>query len=430
MLSANGADGALIASALRDDRLTAGEWREAMGEHLGAPQSIASAPARAVLELRMAGLVEIDADAMVAIDWFLSSRGYPMAAGVEQAPDAAARIAGENVTEPDLELERLAHRIGRTNTTILIGVVDEPIETGTPGLRDNLQAGEAVHIEGSFHGTMVAGLATRGSARVKLVQGLKDNGQWIAEIQRVIDAGARIVNTSFAVQGVKAVEAYLELLEKNPDVVFLKSAGNSGCRVGSEASYGFYGPRLLLNANVRPNLIAVANADATGARAASSCFGSPQTLIAAHGDGVNTFDAVDDSFAAGSGTSAASPAVANVVAKCLLLDPALTPADIKNLVVLTARRDFRWMRLVAAGGLLDETRAIRVAALTALLRDEVDPASAIARLELSEAEGVALLELAQRVLSGKHDSTSNPRRGPCRSKPVVHLSSSPGWSEV
>jgi hypothetical protein len=113
-----------------------------------------------------------------------------------------------------------------------------------------------------------------------------------------------------------------------PGILFITAAGNSG----TDASFDEDIPSSI----VLPNLLTVGAVDLAGDEAGFTSYG-PTVKAHANGYQVESFIPGGDRLAF-SGTSMASPQVANLAAKLLAVKPSLTPTEIITLIVSTAER--------------------------------------------------------------------------------------------
>jgi subtilisin family serine protease len=273
----------------------------------------------------------------------------------------------------------------------------------------------------STHGTHVAGDATRGTDRLNALMVRVDAGEGsfpmlkireriFPAIDYAVKSGARVLNMSLAVakhpfQSEDVVKLMKEKLAEYPNLLVVLAASNENKKLGET----WVTPNTWLAANVLPNLVVVAASDAAGKKASFSNYGRPYATVAARGVGDystglhGTYNSMD-------GTSFASPTVASIVGKCLLIDPTLTPPELKALLVETSDKNPEvWGELVEAQGTVNAGRAYRLAALRKLVREGVAEGikqgltqaqarakaetDAAAKLELSETERARLLPL-------------------------------------
>jgi subtilisin family serine protease len=113
-----------------------------------------------------------------------------------------------------------------------------------------------------------------------------------------------------------------------PQILFVTAAGNSN----NDASFIEDIPAGI----VLPNLLTVGAVDRAGDEASFTSYG-PTVKVHANGYQVESFLPGGDRVAL-SGTSMASPQVANLAAKMLAVNPMLKPNDVIRLIVDTAER--------------------------------------------------------------------------------------------
>ena len=232
---------------------------------------------------------------------------------------------------------------------------------------------EELSLAGSWmHGTHVAGITLAGNPYARLVVGriefdwhllpdpcpsrelaLRDARNQQAYVDFFKRHRVRVVNISWG-GSVKGIEEQLELcnigktpderktiareyfeIQKSaltkafasaPDILFVTSAGNSN----EDASFAEDIPAGIS----LPNLISVGAVDKAGDEASFTSYG-PTVVVHANGYQVESVIPGGDKLAE-SGTSMASPQVANLAAKLLAVNPKLTPADIIKVIRETA----------------------------------------------------------------------------------------------
>jgi subtilisin family serine protease len=272
-------------------------------------------------------------------------------------------------------------------------------------------------VKGSDHGSHTGGEASRGSDSIKVMpfrvldDGRTIGGQLTVEaIEYAAAHGARLVNLSYQVFRPKDVAMVKAAIEQHPEILFLKSAGNDGEKLDG----GEFEPETDLAFNLIPNMMVVAaSEDQTGARYPWSNYGSPYATHAVQG--TNVYSAVNDrSYGALDGTSMATPKLANIAAKCLLLDPQLSPLELRFILKETSVALPEWATLVESGGLANQAEAIRVAALTGLLHQGKTAEQALEQMSLPAEQRGRLLRIA---LSTSKGLVSGP---PDPAAPTVH----------
>jgi subtilisin family serine protease len=232
---------------------------------------------------------------------------------------------------------------------------------------------EEIMLAGNYeHGTHVAGITLAGNPYARLLvarmefgntlipdpcpsleQTKKDAQSYIDTVAFLKRNRARVVNMSWG-GSVNAIENDLELcgigktqeerktlarqyfdigrqaLEKAfasaPEILFITAAGNSN----QNASFAEDAPADI----VLPNLLTVGAVDRAGDEASFTSYG-PTVKVHANGYQVESFLPGGDRVAL-SGTSMASPQVANLAGKILAINPALTPPQVIAIIVSTA----------------------------------------------------------------------------------------------
>lgn len=232
---------------------------------------------------------------------------------------------------------------------------------------------EELILAGNYtHGTHVAGIAMAGNPYARLLVGRMEFGNTLIpdpcpsvaqarkEAKMMVDTveffrrhKARVVNMSWG-GSVNGIEGDLELcgigktqeerqrmareifdigkqaLERAfaaaPEILFITAAGNSN----QNASFAEDAPADI----VLPNLLTVGAVDKAGDEASFTSYG-PTVKVHANGYQVESFLPGGDRVAF-SGTSMASPNVANLAAKMLAVNPALTPTQVIAIIVQTS----------------------------------------------------------------------------------------------
>jgi len=234
---------------------------------------------------------------------------------------------------------------------------------------------EEINLAGNWmHGTHVAGIAVAGNPYARIVVARIEFGhtirpdpcpsQELAErdarnMQIYVDFmrknDVRVVNMSWG-GSVKGIEEDLELcgigktpderkaiarkyfdLQKNalakafasaPDILFVAAAGNAN----SDSTFAEQIPAAI----DAPNLLTVGAVDKAGDEASFTSYG-PTVVVHANGYQVESVIPGGDKLAE-SGTSMASPQVANLAGKILAVNPSLKPKDVIALIRDTAEK--------------------------------------------------------------------------------------------
>ena len=113
------------------------------------------------------------------------------------------------------------------------------------------------------------------------------------------------------------------MISKSPDILFVSAAGNSD----GDASFAGDVPSSFTN----PNLLVVGAVNQAGDATNFTSYGP---TVAVFADGFQVPSKIPGNHVAKfSGTSMASPNVANLAAKLFALDPALTALQVRDLIV-------------------------------------------------------------------------------------------------
>jgi subtilisin family serine protease len=234
---------------------------------------------------------------------------------------------------------------------------------------------EEIGLAGNYmHGTHVAGILMEGNPYARLVVGrLTFDYKMIPDpcpspelvarsgkaYQDYVDFfkknGVRVVNMSWG-GSVKDYESAMELCGQGgstderrkiargyfdgdkaaltkafssaPEILFITAAGNAN----SDATFNEFIPSSIQ----LPNLLTVGAVDKAGDEAAFTSYG-PTVAVHANGYEVESYVPGGDKLKM-SGTSMASPNVANLAAKILAVNPALKPAEVIEIITVTAEK--------------------------------------------------------------------------------------------
>jgi subtilisin family serine protease len=141
------------------------------------------------------------------------------------------------------------------------------------------------------------------------------------------DDRKRIAREFFAIER----EALREAIASAPEILFVAGSGNED----NSADFEEYIPAGL----ILPNLLTVGAVDKAGEETSFSTFGKT-VLVHANGFEVESYLPGGDRVKF-SGTSMASPQVANLAAKLFALNPKLTVAEVREAILKTAERKGR-----------------------------------------------------------------------------------------
>jgi hypothetical protein len=258
-------------------------------------------------------------------------------------------------------------------------------------------------------------LATSGTTRIKAIalQVIPADAAHIADnleaaIRYAVQHGVRVINMSLSITGEACVARIKKLIRDNPDILFVKSAGNAFALVGApkreptvavartrpggcsgqfspigppptaldDVTLGTPGPFDLAAAQI-PNLAIVAAGTAQATRATFSSYSSTAVAFAANGEG---------------GTSQAAANTSNAAEKIRIICPSLTAEQVQQVIAATVdtspKSDWhKWVR----EGVINRARAMRLAGLVELVRRGTPAEQAADRLSLRGAERQWLL---------------------------------------
>jgi subtilisin family serine protease len=141
-------------------------------------------------------------------------------------------------------------------------------------------------------------------------------------IGKTTEERQKLARTYFEIEKKALIKAFASA----PEILFITSAGNSN----SDSSFGEFIPSSI----VLPNLLTVGAVDKAGDEAAFTSYG-PTVKVHANGYQVESY-LPGGSRVALSGTSMASPNVANLAAKILAVKPSLKPQEVIAIIQDTA----------------------------------------------------------------------------------------------
>jgi subtilisin family serine protease len=290
----------------------------------------------------------------------------PTRADVRQAQRAYLELASHDITAPVIarELERLE---GRLNFGLNPDFDPRPIVGDDPtNLRERGYGNPDVQGPDASHGTHVAGIiaAVRGNetgiegiaptARIMSLRAVPNGDERDKDVANAIryavDNGAHIINMSFG----KAHSPHKDVVDEavryadSRGVLLVHAAGNDGADLDRSPSFP---TRTLGSGESATHWIEVGASSwwATDSIAATfSNFSRQQVDVFA--PGVDILSAVPGNrYESNSGTSMAAPVVSGVAALLMAYYPELTAAEVKRVILETARR-YPDARVVQPGG--------------------------------------------------------------------------------
>ena len=257
---------------------------------------------------------------------------------------------------------------------VLIAVVDGGADLDHPDLAPNLVAGWDF-VDGdarpddedpSGHGTLVTGVAAaRGddgfgvagvawTTRVMPLRVLDARGEGtvsaaIGAYERAAQAGARVVNLSFAGRDYSRAEH--DALAAASRVLFVAAAGNDGADADAVPTYPC--------AYDLPNVLCVTASNDADGRPAFANVGARNVDLAAPGTAI-TGPVPGGGWGTASGTSVAAPHVTGVAALLLAREPRARATDLAAALLAGATPALAFAGLTVSGARLDAARALQV----------------------------------------------------------------------
>lgn len=426
----------VIASVTEDRRISAREWKDVLAPAIERLPHRAGVGARQLLTLWGDDQVTFAGNTREALGNALMARGYPLedfytAAPLEPSRSTVIAARAANVTETDLEFERLRRIVGAGPTgekRVLAAVLDGGFKTENDalvkrlwenvpekrgkkgvdddqnGIIDDVHGADFVdgdvnlhdNAEDTTHGLGSATVLARGNRHVDIAT-VRAYGKLTPEslknsMQYAVDQGARVVLMSFLIDEPAETAAALEVIRANPNVAFIKSAGNEGKPLGR----GTLTKENALAANAEPNL-AVVGAELMGEVAFYSNRGAKYVTHAATPEHLTPL--ADGGFGVFTATSAAAARIGSIVAKQLELDPTLDAKTALEIISLTSNQAPAFKRHVRSGGVADDDRAMRLTTLRALVRSGLTPQDAVTKLRVAPEEMQVLEGLLQKLQS-------------------------------
>jgi hypothetical protein len=282
---------------------------------------------------------------------------------------AAASNAGQAGGAAQYILQKLSladvHRMVR-GTNVPIAVIDSEIDATHPDLEGVVaQRYDAVGAQDKPHphGTGMAGaigahqrlLGTAPAARLLAVHAFSTSAATaesttfniLKGVNWAVNQGVRVINMSFAGPKDPSLERALKMAYDR-NIVLIAAAGNAGPK----------SPPLYPGAD--PNVIAVTATDVEDKLFAGANRGK---YVSVSAPGVDILvPAPENAYQLTTGTSVAAAEVSGIVALLLERNPKLTPADIRRILTLSARRLAPGERDDNFGsGLIDPLKALQLA---------------------------------------------------------------------
>jgi thermitase len=238
--------------------------------------------------------------------------------------------------------------------------VDEDVTDASDG------DGHGTHVSGTIaatydNGEGIAGVAP--GARIMALRALDDDGAGydsdIAEaFEWAGDNGVRVVNASLGGEG--ASQTLRDAIHGAPNTLFVVAAANDGSNNDATPIYPCNTPE--------PNVLCVGATAKTDDVASWSNFGARSVDVFAPGVGILS-TVPGASYESWGGTSMATPHVSAVGALVLEAKPQLTPEQLKEVLLESARPDARYEAISVSGARIDALQAVRLARAGTALPD-------------------------------------------------------------
>ena len=238
---------------------------------------------------------------------------------------------------------------------------------------DRFYGNANLQVEGYEHGTCVAGvIAGQGfgcpkaagvypKARLMILRAVPDGDEYdkdvASAIRYAVDNGAKVINMSLGKYTSPQADMVNEAIAyaASKDVLIIQAAGNHHRNIDSVA----YFPSAVDKKGKRfDNYLRVGASDAQGKLASFSNYGATQVDVLAPGESITTVIPGDE-YTQVDGSSIAAPIVSGVAAMLRAYFPKLKAADIKRILIQTARRPQQEGLSVA--GVINAVAAVRSA---------------------------------------------------------------------
>jgi cell wall-associated protease len=248
---------------------------------------------------------------------------------------------------------------------------------------DNIWAGP------NLHGTHVAGIIGAARNNGKGIDGIADAAYLMcvrctsdgdeydkdiaSAIRYAVDNGAKVINMSFgkslSPDKLMIDDAVRYAMRK--DVLLVHASGNSGRDINGFDN--FPNPRFLFSDSIASNWITVGASDYNGYPASFSNYGNKIVDVFAPGVDIYSTTPGEVQYTSLDGTSMASPVVAGVAVILREYFPALTAAEIKNIIVQSVTvppsprnnagdKKQKWIKNICiSGGILNAFTAVKLA---------------------------------------------------------------------
>jgi subtilisin family serine protease len=306
---------------------------------------------------------------------------------------------------------RKAWKITRGSKKIIVAVIDTGIDANHPDLKDNIcrkpgtdeygfdfvtnkknpedKHGHGTHVAGIIGATAATSAGASGVAPNVCIMavryysdtatGAQNLANTVKAINYAVDNGANIINYSgggaeFSAEEMKAIKR-----AEAKGILFVAAAGNEYQNT-DEAGNAYYPAAYGLN-----NIIAVAATNIRNQLLPASNWGKKHVHIAAPGE--NIYSTLPKGrYGYLTGTSQATAFISGLAALILTENPALKPAEVREIIMNSATKLPNLATKIASGGRADAYAALR---LTLAKRDGKD-SKVLAALDKEDSQAASL----------------------------------------
>lgn len=281
--------------------------------------------------------------------------------------------------QPGVNIEK-AWEVTHGNTNVRVAVIDTGVDSTHPEMKGKLAPGydfidkTAQVTDHHGHGTHVAGIIGADTNNAEGIAGInpdvtmvpiravptngdETDADIIDAFEFAVKAGARVANCSFGKsESAKAVGDTIAAAGEH-GLLAIVAAGNESHDLNREPSY----PASFQT----PNMIVVAATGSRGTMASFSNYGMGKVDVAAPGASILS-SIPGNQYASWSGTSMATPQVVGVAALVLSVNPNLTPAQLKAVLLRSAVPNPNLKGRITTGASIDAGNAVQSATAPAM----------------------------------------------------------------
>jgi thermitase len=268
---------------------------------------------------------------------------------------------------------------------VVVAVIDTGVDAGHPYLYQQIEKNKDLpHVYGwdvssdSFepddehgHGTHIAGIiaaigrnSTTGKNPISIMSikyccapdtGMGNSGKLAQSIEYAVSHGAKIINISSGGSGFIDTELAAISSAERAGVLVIVAAGNDARKLGMvyPDGYDYYPAQYRVK-----SLLVVGATRKDGGPVPSSNWG---LVVDVSAPGERIFSSLPNGrYGEMTGTSQATAFASGVAALLLAQDPSLTPLELKNIIVKSARREVKLWGMNRSQGTVDAAAALRL----------------------------------------------------------------------